>query len=127
MNMDGAYFLLVDERQVNDAEPLAQGLVRVLEERAGGDREAMTPVRRAGIALPFEGHGGDRIDHDGAAAWTMHCIGPTMLGQISLAGFLARERLLPLREGHLVNAFAGLGYDGYLSALNRIIDAMPTR
>lgn len=106
-DLEGADPLLAGQHEVNNAKPVPERLVGVFEDGPGDDREAVAAIRGAGIALPLECHSGDFVDHVGAATGAFDAQRPTVADQIGLTGFLGREGLLPLGNGHLVNAFVG--------------------
>lgn len=105
--------LLAGQHQVNDAEPLAEGFVRVLEDRPGSVRETVAgrTARSALRALPVVA-GSERIDLQIATARTMNALRPAAGDQIGDAGFLVGELRLELGDGHLVNGLRTLGHSG---------------
>jgi hypothetical protein len=107
--------LLAGEHEVNDAEPLPQGFIRVLEDGPGDDREPISLRATGGAlgALPVEARR-QRIDLGIAAAGTMDPFRPTPDFQVGLAGFLVGEHGLELGDGHLMD---GLGAAHGVSSL----------
>jgi hypothetical protein len=116
MDLPCADALLAGQHKVDDAKPLSQVYIRVLENRSGNVREPIA-ARAAIRAFPFEFHGSERIDPRTAAAGTVDAIGPTMGHEIGVAGVLVREGRFPLGNGHLVDlaGLLGAGHDGSLS------------
>lgn len=113
MDLSGADTLLAGQHKVDDAEPLPQVHIRVLEDRPGNVGEPIT-ARAAIRALPFPLHGFERIDPRTAAAGAIDAIGPAMGHEVGVAGILVRKGRFPLGNGHLVD-LAGLfsaGHDG---------------
>jgi hypothetical protein len=111
--LEGAYALLAGQHEVDHAKPLAQRLVRVLEDGPGDVGEAVALIGRAGVALPLEAHGGHGEHLHRTAARAVNAIGPAVRHQIGRAGVFIREHLLKLRDGHLLNA----GHGGHSQAM----------
>src|SRR5436305_8524629 len=83
-----AFFRVV--HQERDLEPLDERIFRVLEDRAGNNREPIT-VLVAALAEPMEGAGFNLPYLRIAAARAMNAIGPTTLDQERLAIGLGLE------------------------------------
>lgn len=104
LNLEGRNTLLADHHAVDDAEPLAQALVRVLED--GADENGKAVVRsgsRAVVAQPVKRHRAVRLDVGIAALRAAHAIGPALADKVAFAGVIIREHRLKLRNGHLLN------------------------
>src|SRR6185437_16074514 len=101
---------------VKNAEPVAQRLICVLENRPGQMREAVGDAPSAIHALPLIGHRFEGIDVLAAAARAKHLSRPAVLNEISDAGFFVGELPLELGKGELVNALAG--HDKVLPCVN---------
>ena len=90
------------QHHVHDPEPVAQGLVGVLEDGPDQNGEAVA-ILRAFLALPvvlFVRYGKDFIRIATRAADTFR---PTVFHQILAAGIFVRELLLELGNGHLMD------------------------
>lgn len=104
VNLKRADPFLAGEHQVDDAEPLAQGLIRVLKDRAGDVREAVVGAgRRASVAEPVPSHCPVRFDFGIAAARASDEFRPAVLSEIEAARVFVRESLFPLPDRHLVD------------------------
>ena len=84
VDLMGAHALLRVVHQERDFEPLAQRILRVLEDRPGDDRESIA-VLVAPLAQPVEGPGLDLPNLCVAAARAMNAIGPTTRDEERLA------------------------------------------
>lgn len=100
--LKGANTLFACQHQMNDAEPLAQGLVGVLKDRSDQDREAIA-ILRAHAALPVPFLVLKPIDVAVVAARTAHTFGPAILRKIRLAGVFVRELTLEICNRHLMD------------------------
>src|SRR5579883_2800470 len=109
LHLKGTDAFLGRQHQVDDAEPLAQGLVGVLEDRPGDMREAVA-LGGALVALPVPGAAFQLIDLLRAAAGATDPYGPAVPYQIGAAGILIGKRRLPLGDRHLVDTLLGLGH-----------------
>ena len=113
-DLKGANALLAGQHQMDDAEPLAQGLICVLKNRACDVREAVVGARgRACVAEPVPGHRAVRFDFGIAATWAGNELRPTMLGEVEAASVFVGEGFFPLRDSHLVNSLGGLLVAGH--------------
>jgi hypothetical protein len=110
LDLKGAYSLLAGQHRMGDAEPVTQGLVRVLKDGACRMREAIAGIWRTLVALPFVRHRSDRKDLYGTAARANDAFRPTPLHQIRLARFFIWEHRLELSDGHLVNWLRSAGH-----------------
>ena len=106
IDLERAHPLLAGQHQVNDAEPLAERLIRVLKNRVDQDREPIA-VGGAGMALPMEGTARQLVHFGIAAARAMDARRPAMPNQVSLTGVLIWELPLEVCDGHLLGALAG--------------------
>ena len=114
LDLKGAYALLAGQHKVHDAEPFAEGLIGVLEDRTDKDGEAVAyAVCGALIAIPMIGLAMLRHVYI-AAARANYTIRPAILFKIFLASIFAREKALKIDDGHLVN----LGLLGFGHGLN---------
>jgi hypothetical protein len=104
-NLKGAHSFLTGEHEMNDAEPIAERLVRVLEDRPGDDREpiARRATRSALGALPVPATRRQVIDGRIATARANDALGPSSGLQVSLAGIFVREHSLELSGGKLMD------------------------
>lgn len=102
MNLQSADTFLAGEHQMDDAEPIAERLICVLEDCPDEDREAVS-LRGTLMALPME-FIGQRIDLCIATARAPDALAPAVHAEISCTGPFVRERFFPVRKGHLVNA-----------------------
>jgi hypothetical protein len=109
LNFEGANAFLASQHAMDDAIPFAQGLVRVLKNRAGNVREAIGGLRRAIIALPPVRHCSERLGI-GSAARALDAFRPTARDQVRLASVLIGERRLELRDRHLMNWLRAAGH-----------------
>ena len=104
VNLKGAHALLGGQQHVNDAKPVLQGLVCVLETGHGDHAEAVD-VRVALLALQVMRFG-EVIDLGIAAVGAFDQPGrPAMASQLVPTGILVREGFLELWEGHLLDYF----------------------
>ena len=99
MDLMGAHAFFRVVHQERDLEPLDERIFRVLEDRAGNNREPIT-VLVAALAEPMEWAGFDLPNFRVAAARAMNAIGPTTLDQERLAISLGLEPGHQLGEGH---------------------------
>ena len=111
--LQGADALLAGEHQMDDAKPLAQRFICVLEDRPSDHGEAVGRAFAAVHALPLEWHRLELVDLHGAAAGAADATRPAVRGEVGFAGVVIREHRLKLADGHLVN----LGAFSHLNAL----------
>jgi len=116
-NLPSAHSFLTNEHEVDDAIPIAQRLIGVLENGAGDDREPIT-VWSALFALPMPFTSFKIIDLWIAAARTINAIWPAPGVQVSLASILIGEHGLELGGGQLhdLRRLFGSGH-GFLPAM----------
>jgi hypothetical protein len=87
-----AHSLFASQYQVSDFEPVAERLIRVLENGSGDAREAIA-VHRTGAALPMKAFiGRCVVKVSVAAARAIHAIRPAAGYQISLASLFVANR-----------------------------------
>jgi len=103
VNLQRTNPLLTGEHQMDDAEPVPQGLVRILEDRPGDVREAVAIIG-AFFTLPMPFTGRQIVNSLVAAARADHAIGPAVCDQIRRASILIWESLFPFGYCHLVDA-----------------------
>lgn len=103
VKLEGADALLAGQHQVNDLEPVFEGLVGVLEDGPGDVREAVSATLAARGALPLPLHGFERIDRIAGAAGAHDPVRPALGDQVSRAGVLIRELFVELSGGKLLN------------------------
>ena len=111
LNLQAAHPLLACQHVVDDAKPLTEGLIRVLENRACNDREAIALIRSASVALPLEGHRFDGENLVVSATRTADAIGPAASLKVALAGVFIWEDRLKLGRCHLGNRLRAAGHD----------------
>jgi hypothetical protein len=119
VDLEGANPFLAGEHQENDAEPLAQRLIRVLEDRAGDVREAVIGPRwGAHVAEPIPRHRAMAFDLDIAATRASDASRPAVPDEISAASILVRERRFPLGESHLTDLLGLFGASHGVNSLS---------
>ena len=112
LDLERAHSLFAGQHQVDDAKPLSEGLIRVLENGPGNDGEPIAG-RAAGSAfgtLPMPFAGRQVIDSGIAATRAADAFWPSTDLQIGFAGIFIREELLELRDGQLMDWFRMLGH-----------------
>jgi hypothetical protein len=115
LNLEGAHALLARQHQMGDPEPVSEGLLGVLENRAAEAREPIA-LRCAGAALPVEGLvAGGVVQIDVPATRTGNALRPTAGDQVTKARFIVtnRETGLKLGRGHLRDWLRTFCHDGY--------------
>jgi hypothetical protein len=100
MDLPCAHSLFAREHEVNDAEPLPQIDVRVLENGSGDVGEPIAAVA-AIRALPFEFHGFEGIGPVRATTGANDAIGPAAGDQIGVTSIFIGEVCLKLADCHL--------------------------
>jgi hypothetical protein len=111
--LKGADPFLAGQHQMDNAEPLAKVDIRVLENGADQDGEPITVrASAARVANPMKG-AGMRLDIGMAATRASHKLGPTVFGEVQLAGIFVREHPLEIADGHLMDWLAGLFATGH--------------
>ncbi len=110
MDLERANALLAGEHEMDDAEPVAQRLIRVLENRSGDMRETVIGFRgRAFVAEPIPRHLAMSLHMHVAATRAGNTLRPAMPDQIRAARIFVRERPFPLGEGQLMDRLNLLG------------------
>ena len=95
---------LAGQHQMQDAEPVAERLIGVLENRPADMREAVIGSRgRARVAQPVPFHGAVRLDVGIAATRANDKLGPAVFGEIQAARIFVGESRFPFRDRHLVD------------------------
>jgi hypothetical protein len=97
--------LFAGEHHVNDAEPLAEGNLRIFKDGPDQDGEAIAGGR-ACVALPAEA--AYSVGLHSPATRAVDAFRPAVRGEVSLASIIVGERRFPLADGHLMDALAGL-------------------
>lgn len=115
MDLKGADAFLASEHQMDNAEPLPQGLIRVLEDRTGNVGKAVGDAASTIHALPFPSHGFELVNPLAATARARHTFWPAMRDKVSAAGVFVRESRFPLGEGHLMDRL-GLFRAGHIGS-----------
>jgi hypothetical protein len=100
--------LFAGHHHMNDAEPFAQGLISVLEECPCNVGEAISTALAAIRTFPLKRHRRESVNPNGTATWAVNTIWPAVRYQIDSARIIIREHLFELRDGHLMDAHAGL-------------------
>jgi hypothetical protein len=103
VDLKRGHSLLADQHQVNDAIPVFQRLVCVLEDCAGQVREAVASVWRALVALPMPRIALQFWRHDRAATRATDAFGPSASYQIANAIVLRLKKRVELRCGQLMD------------------------
>jgi hypothetical protein len=102
-NLAGTDALLAGQHQVDDAEPVAQRLIRVFKDRAGNVREAIAGLRSALVALPVPRITLQLSGVLSAAARAADALRPAFADKIGATGVLIGKHRLELADGHLMN------------------------
>jgi len=105
MDLKGADTLLASQHQIHNFKPCFKADVRVFENRADQDGEAIAALFDAFSALPVKGSVLDGIHVNVPATRAMDALGPTARGQILLARIIGREQFFELRDRHLRGEF----------------------
>lgn len=104
VNLPGGHTLLAGQHVVQDLEPRSQGIVRVLEDRAHVEREAVGVGVLFGLANPVERAGLQRVHLLALATLrAIHAVFPSLVGEILFAGRFVRKHLVELAERHLAD------------------------
>ena len=112
-DLQSAHAFLAGEHKVSDAEPIAEGFIRILEDRPGDMGEPIAGLRSAVVTLPMP-----RIvlqfGDFGPATRAADAFWPAATDQISAACVIIREHAFELGGGKLLDRL-GLfaGHDGY--------------
>src|ERR1700693_3446666 len=97
---------------MNDAIPVTQRFVGVLEDRTGKVREAIAGLRRALIALPIPRWIWQFVGILGAATRAADAFRPTARDKIGATGVFVREHRLELGDGKLMDGLGLLAAHG---------------
>jgi hypothetical protein len=97
--------LFAGQHEVDDLEPIAKRLVRVLENRARNVRETVARLRRTLVALPMPRIALQLSGLRSATAGAMNALRPSLTDQIGATGFLIGKRCVELCRGQLVDLF----------------------
>jgi hypothetical protein len=113
VDLAGTDALLAGQHEVDDAEPLPQVHIRILEDRPS-DVGKPIAARAAIRALPFPFHRLERIDAHTATARAMDAIRPAMGDKVGVTSILCGEGRFPLGDSHLMDlaGLFGSGHDG---------------
>ena len=106
---------LARQHEMDHAEPIAERLIRVLEDRPGDMGEAIVGLGwRAFVAQPIPFHCAVFFNLHIATARTSDAFGPAMPDEIGAARIFVWESLLPLGDGHLMDRLGlfGAGHIG---------------
>jgi hypothetical protein len=109
VNLKGTHSLLAREHQVNDAEPLAERLIGVFEDRSDEMRETIGDALGTVHALPLERHRLQLIDVRTTAAGAMDAIWPTASDKIDLTSLFIGKHRLELGDAKLMDGFRRFG------------------
>jgi hypothetical protein len=102
MNLPRANALLAGQHEVNNAEPVTERFVRVLEDSSGNMRKAIA-LRRASVALPMPRFCGDGISLLGPATRAADTIRPTLADEVSTTSVFVWEHFFELCDGQLMD------------------------
>jgi hypothetical protein len=95
-NLQGAHSLFAGQHKVDDLEPIAERLVRVLKDSADQNREPITTSLGALTTLPVERPIGHGINVNIPASRAMDTFGPAAGHEVILAIILSREHVAKL-------------------------------
>jgi hypothetical protein len=116
IDLQGAHSLLAGEHKMDDAEPLPQRLICVLENRSCDMGEAVVGGgRRAFVAQPVPLHCAMPFDLRVPATRAGHTFRPSAAGEIGATCIFIRECFFPLGDCHLVN-WLGLLRTGHIGS-----------
>ena len=102
--LQGADSLLACQHQVDNLKPLAQRLVRILEDRPDRHAKAVAGRIGAGVADPIELAGAVFYDINAATARAAHASRPALRDKVAFARIVVRKRLLELANRELMDA-----------------------
>lgn len=103
VDLQGADALLAGQHHVQNAKPVAERLVGILENRAADMTETVGRRNATLIALPMPRHRAVLADVRSAATGTFDAIRPAVADKVGATRILGGERLFPLTYGHLMN------------------------
>lgn len=102
-DLQRAHSLFAGEHKVDDAEPFAERLIRVLENGPRDMGEPVAGLRSALVALPRPGAIRQLVRIDRPTARAGDAIGPAALYEVSAASFLIGEHPLKFADTHLMD------------------------
>jgi hypothetical protein len=102
-DLQRAHSLFAGEHKVDDAEPLAERLVCILENGPRDMGEPVAGLRGALVALPRPGAVRQLVRIERPTTRTSHPIGPAALYEVSAASFLIGKHSLKFADGHLMD------------------------
>jgi hypothetical protein len=104
IDLQSTHAFLARKHEMDNAEPLPQGLVRVLENRSCDMGEAViSSGRRAFVAQPVPLHCAVFLDLHVATSRAGYAFRPTATSEIGATSIFVWESPFPLGDGHLVN------------------------
>jgi hypothetical protein len=117
IKLQSAHAFLANEHQMNDAIPIAQRFVRVLENRPGDVGKAVGDTIPAVHTFPLESHGFEFVDVPASATRAANAVWPTARDKVRAARGLIGEQFIELGGRELVNWLGLLvaGHDALLS------------
>lgn len=104
-----AHSFFAGQHQVNDPKPVAERLVRILEDCSGNVREAIGSLRRAVVALPAPCLA-LQFGNVSTAARAFDALGPATADQVGAASLFVGERALEIGGGELVDRLGSAGH-----------------
>jgi hypothetical protein len=107
IDLQRAHSLFAGQHQVNDAKPVFERFIRVLENCARNVRETVAGLRGAFVALPMPRVALQLSGVLSATAGAFNALRPSLADQIGAASLFVREMLVELGGGKLVNRLAG--------------------
>ena len=122
-DLQGAHAFLGSQHEMSDLEPVAQGLVSVLEDCSRNMGESITGIGGALVALPTPRPIRQLVRIDCATARTPDTIGPAASYEVSAASFLIRKHVIELGGGQLVNWLRSAGHKN-TSPVGRILPCL---
>jgi hypothetical protein len=116
IDLQSAHSLFAGEHEMDDAEPLPQRFVCILENRPGHMRKAVVSgARGALIAQPVPWHCAVPFDLHVATPRAGYAFRPTAAGEIGATSVFVGESFFPLGDGHLVD-WLGLFGAGHIDS-----------
>ena len=105
LNLQRAHALLAGQHEVDDAIPITQRLISILEDCPGNVRKAITGIWGALIALPAPCPVRQFMRILGAAARAANTVWPTAADEICATGIFVREHPFELGDRELMDWF----------------------
>jgi hypothetical protein len=119
IDLQSAHALFAGKHEMDDAEPLPQRLVCILENRSSDMRKAVVSgARGALVAQPIPWHCAVPFDLRIATPRARYAFRPAASGKIGATGVFVREGSFPLDDGHLVD-WLGLLCAGHIGSPSR--------